>query len=217
MKSRYYVIFAVIGAVAIFPLISIVFYGAVPVGINYEYFENCEDCELYGCADNEIYHRDICMTLEAKEKSESIRVNENNVYSLPFGMTQEQLENEIFVEPIYVNNPNNPEELILDIDSMIQVQKILDKCDYIQKLESGEIPARNSDGSYNIIRGDLPFFNNGTHYIDSNDCEWIDSLEALMYHCFEANPMEQNWYSGPNYFDNGTHHIDRQECELIRK
>ena len=46
MKTRYYVIFAAIGIVLLFPVISIVFYGAVPVGINYQYFENCEDCDV---------------------------------------------------------------------------------------------------------------------------------------------------------------------------
>ncbi|MFQ5496747.1 MAG: hypothetical protein ACE5DU_02545 [Nitrosopumilus sp.] len=35
-----------IGIVAFFPVISIVFYGAVPVGINYRYFENCEECGI---------------------------------------------------------------------------------------------------------------------------------------------------------------------------
>jgi len=118
-------------------------------------------------------------------------------------------------EPIYIDNTNNAGELILDIDTMIQVQKILEKCDYIQKLESGEIPWRNPDGSFNVIHGDLPFFNNGTHYIDSNYCNWVDSLKSITYNCFEANPMEQNWYSGPNYFDNGTHYLDAQKCEWI--
>lgn len=143
--------------------------------------------------------------------------NENIVYSLPFGMTQQDIENLIHVEPIYIKNLNNPEELILDIDSMIQVQKILDKCTRIQKLESGEIPARNPDGSYNVVTGSLPFYNNGTHYIDSNYCKWVDSLESVTYNCFEANPIEQNWYSGPNYFDNGTHHLDVQYCKWEQK
>jgi len=46
MKTRYYVIFAVMGVIAIFPVISVVFYGAVPIGINYKYFENCEECDI---------------------------------------------------------------------------------------------------------------------------------------------------------------------------
>ena len=117
------------------------------------------------------------------------------------------------IEPIYVKNPNSPDELILDLDAMMQVRQILDKCDYVQKLESGEIPRINPDGSFNVIRGDLPFFNNGTHYIDSNFCNWIDSFESVTYNCFEANPMEQNWHSGPAYFYNDTHHLDAQQCE----
>lgn len=139
--------------------------------------------------------------------------DEHTVYSFPFGMTQEEIENQIHADPIYVENPNDTDELILDIDSMIHVQKILDKCNYIQKLESGEIPWENPDGSFNVIRGDLPFFNNGTHYIDSDICKWINSLEAITYICFEANPIEQNWYSGPGYFYNDTHHLDVQNCE----
>ena len=72
MKTRYYVIFTVIGLATIFPVISIVFYDAVPVGINTRYFETCEDCELYECADNEIYDHGICMTLEDKKRAESV-------------------------------------------------------------------------------------------------------------------------------------------------
>jgi hypothetical protein len=143
--------------------------------------------------------------------------NNDSVYSLPFGMTTEDIENMIRVEPIYRNNPNNSGELILDIDAMQQVQKILNKCDYVQKLESGEIPAQNLDGSYNIVTSSLRFYNNGTHYIDSSSCDWIDSLKALTHHCFEAKPTEQNWYFGPNYFDNGTHRLDVQYCEWKEK
>ena len=71
MKTRYYVIILAAVIIAIFPVISIVFYGQVPVGINTRYFENCEDCESYGCADNEIYDHGICMTPETKERAES--------------------------------------------------------------------------------------------------------------------------------------------------
>lgn len=138
--------------------------------------------------------------------------NKDSVYSLPFGMTTEDIENMIHVGPIYRNDPNNSGELILDIDAMQQVQKILDKCEYVQKLESGEIPSRNPDGSYNIVTSSLRFYNNGTHYIDTNFCKWVDSLESVTYNCFEAKPAEQNWYFGPSYFDNGTHHIDVQYC-----
>ncbi|MCV0391988.1 MAG: hypothetical protein K5790_01700 [Nitrosopumilus sp.] len=119
--------------------------------------------------------------------------------------------------PIYRNHPDTGEQ-VLDIDSMIQVQGIFEKCDYAQKLRSGEIPAQNPDGSYNAISAELRAYHNGTNYIDSNTCKWADSLELLTYHCFEAKPAEQNWYFGPDYFDNGTHHLDRQYCEWeIRK
>ena len=78
MKTRYYVILSALGLVAIFPIISIVFYDTVPVGINTRYFENCEDCELYGCTDDEIYFRGICMTPEAKEKAQSVGETEES-------------------------------------------------------------------------------------------------------------------------------------------
>lgn len=35
------------------------------------------ESELYGCADNEIYDHGICMTLETKERAESIGEKEN--------------------------------------------------------------------------------------------------------------------------------------------
>ena len=81
------------------------------------------------------------------------------------------------LQPIYKYNPDNSGELILDIDSMIQVQKILNKCEYAQKLRTGEIPAQNPDGSYNAITGELRFYNNGSHSIDSNTCDWVNLLD----------------------------------------
>jgi hypothetical protein len=77
MKTKLMIIFAVIGVVVIFPVISIVFYGAIPVGINTRFFENCEDCELYRCVDDEIDSSGVCMTQETKEKSEFIGEKEN--------------------------------------------------------------------------------------------------------------------------------------------
>lgn len=137
------------------------------------------------------------------------------VHSLPFGMTQKELENQIIIDPVYVEDPNNPGEQILDIDSMMQIKKILGKCDYAQKLRSGEIPAQNPDGKYNAITTELLIYQNGTHYIDSNNCKWIDSLESLTYNCFEAKPTERNWHFGPDYFANGTHYLDTQECQWV--
>ncbi len=117
-------------------------------------------------------------------------------------------------EPTFIGTSLlNNNEVILDTYTMHQIQSILDTCDYIQKLESGEIPWINSDESFNVIHGDLLFFNNGTHYIDNNVCKWIDSFESVTYNCFESNPMEQNWYFGPSYFENDTHRLDAQQCE----
>ena len=164
---------------------------------------------------NETNHISIAYNDETADHVLSLIPNtdEHSVYSLPFGMNQQNVKLQLNVNPQYVKNPGNPDELILDIDAMIQVHKIFDKCDYKQKLESGEIPSRNPDDSFNVITGSLPFFNNGTHYIDSNVCTWIDSFKAVTYTCFDANPMVQNWYDGPSYFYNNTHHIDVQYCK----
>ena len=56
-------------------------------------------------------------------------------------------------EPIYIENPNNTNEQILNIDSMMQIKKILDYC-----VNGGEDKFMESD--------------NGTHYINNNNCEW---------------------------------------------
>ena len=141
--------------------------------------------------------------------------NERNIFSLPFGMTSEEFENQTIIDPIYIENPNNPGELILDIDSMIQVKRIFDKCDHAQKLRSSEIPAQNPDGRYNAITGEPRFYQNRTHYVDSNNCEWIDSLEAMTYNCFKIKPTKRNWYLGPDYFANKTHYIDSKDCQWI--
>ena len=151
------------------------------------------------------------------EEKETIAENADIqiVHSLPFGINPQDIESQLSVDPQYIKNPNNSAELILDIDAMIQVQKIFDKCDYKQKLESGEIPSRNPDDSFNAITGSLPFFNNGTHYIDSNICKWIDSFDSVVHNCLKTNPMGQNWHDGPNYFYNDTHHIDIQYCKWV--
>lgn len=78
------------------------------------------------------------------------------VYSIPFGLTQEQLDGYPVVDPIYVKNPNNPEELILDIDSMQLIQKILKDCG----------PPKYKGFAYGLE------YSNGTHVIDNNTCEW---------------------------------------------
>jgi len=155
------------------------------------------------------------VNLLLEEKTFAENTSEHTVYSRPFGMNQQDVG--FTVEPQYVKNPPSSNEMILDLDAMKQIKKIFDKCDYAQKLGSGEIPAQNSDGSRNVINDDLLSYNNGTHYISNNTCKWIDSLEALTYNCFEANSVEQNSYMGPDYFGNQTHHIDAQECMWIKK
>ena len=157
------------------------------------------------------------VSILSEEEKEAIVENtdEQTVYSLPFGINPQDIELQPHEDPQYIKNLNNSTELVLDIDAMIQVQKIFDKCDYKQKLESGEIPSRNPDGRFNAITGSLPFFNNGTHYVDSNLCKWIDSFDSVEHNCSKANPMEQSWYDGPSHFYNDTHHIDIQYCKWI--
>ena len=149
------------------------------------------------------------------EEEEVITENADNqtVYSLPFGINRQDIESQLNVDPQYIKSYDNSTQMVLNLDAMIQVKKILDKCDYKQNLESGKILSRNPDGSFNVITGSLPLFNNGTHYIDSNMCNWIDSLDSVTHNCFKANPMEQNWYDGPSYFYNNTHHIDIHYCK----
>lgn len=74
------------------------------------------------------------------------------VYSVPFSSS----ENEYHIDPIYIENPNNPGELILDIDAMQLVQKILKDCG-LPKYEGF---------AYGLE------YSNGTHYIDNNSCKW---------------------------------------------
>lgn len=112
------------------------------------------------------------------------------------------------MQPIYKYNPDNYEELILDIDSMMQVQKILNKCDYVQKLRTGEISAQNQDRSYNAITGELLFYNNGTHYIDSNTCEWESISGKTVTGSYE---LEDALCIG------GRGIIKNENCEMIGK
>ena len=51
---------------------------------------------------------------------DDVFTSNDTVYSIPFGMTQEEFENQIPMDPIYTDNPSNPGELILDLDAMIE-------------------------------------------------------------------------------------------------
>jgi len=73
-------------------------------------------------------------------------------YSHPFG-SYDKTDN---LDPLYTENPNNPSELILDIDAMLLVGNILDDCD---------------SQKYRGFVYDLSYYNE-THYIDNNICEW---------------------------------------------
>ena len=134
----------------------------------------------------------IASLLSEEEKTITEKADEQTVYSLPFGVDRQDIESQLNVDPQYIKSQDNSTQLVLDIDAMIQVQKIFDKCDYRQKLESGE-----ASSPMTLL---LRFFNNGTHYIDSNVCNWVDSLDSVTHNCFKANPMEQNWYDGPVIF-----------------
>lgn len=75
------------------------------------------------------------------------------VYSHPFGSSEEDYGN---LEPIYRDNPNNPGELILDLDAMIKEYDFVKNCiavgpdDYVPDVE--------------IV--------NGTHGFNLRNCEW---------------------------------------------
>ncbi|WP_148680203.1 hypothetical protein [Nitrosopumilus maritimus] len=58
-------------------------------------------------------------------------------------------------KPIYKTHPDNPSELILDIDAMLQYQKVLDSC--------------NATG----IQPSIGYmYSNDTHIITNSSCEW---------------------------------------------
>jgi hypothetical protein len=61
-------------------------------------------------------------------------------------------------KPIYKTHPNNSSELILDLDAMLQYQKVLDWC-HRESLGLGVFDIGLS-------------FNNETHFIDNNNCKW---------------------------------------------
>lgn len=54
----------------------------------------------------------------------------------------------------------------------LQLKKVVEHCDYQKKIESGEIPERNEDGSWNVADSIGLTYQNSTHYIDNNICEW---------------------------------------------
>ena len=58
------------------------------------------------------------------------------------------------------------------MDSEQQLQRLLVQCEFKRKLVTGEIPERNADGSYNVMDGIGLSYQNNTHYIDNNTCEW---------------------------------------------
>ena len=76
---------------------------------------------------------------------------------------------------IYLKNDKCPKEdsvQATEYNSSRQIQPVLDHCDYQKKIESGEIPERNEDGSWNVVDAIGLFYQNSTHYIDNNICEW---------------------------------------------
>jgi len=52
------------------------------------------------------------------------------------------------------------------------LQRVLNHCESQRKLATGETPARNPDGSYNVVDLIGLYYSNDTHYIDNNTCEW---------------------------------------------
>ena len=87
--------------------------------------------------------------------SYDVHIIDKDVHSHPFDTRTDQKQ--YHVDPIYIENPNTG-GLVLDVDSMQQVLKILDWCH------------RDSLG-HGVLDIGLSF-NNETHYIDNNICEW---------------------------------------------
>lgn len=90
-----------------------------------------------------------------KEEIEIMKSNGWKVYPGGIGWTK---PNTPMITSIYVKNPNNPDELVLDIDAMLQLKEVLDHCQ------------AQKDG----LGTDAIFFSysNETHYIDNDICEW---------------------------------------------
>jgi len=63
-----------------------------------------------------------------------------------------------------------------------ELQRVLDHCEYQKKFTAGEIPERVADGSYNGIDAIGLSFQNSTHYIDNNTCEWEYALTEEQIH-----------------------------------
>ncbi|EIJ66275.1 hypothetical protein BD31_I0376 [Candidatus Nitrosopumilus salaria BD31] len=102
--------------------------------------------------DTHYIDKDTCLITEATHSGISL---DRDVYSHPFGFSEDAEDYKI--DPIYIENPNTG-GLVLDVDSMQQVLKILDWC-HRDSLGLGVLDIGLS-------------FNNETHYIDNNICEW---------------------------------------------
>ena len=109
------------------------------------------------------------------------------------------------------------EKLIVEstyLSSDKPLQRVLDHCEYQRKFAAEEIPERNADGSYNVI--DLPglSFQNGTHYIDNNICQW-QKITKFPNTDIECIPYIDKWIGGED-IRNGTHKYDYDSCQWIR-
>ena len=116
----------------------------------------------FGCSELAIYHlMDYSNLLD--EEYDGVYVLE--WISLPHGLSEEDFDKCVQIAiSIRESNATTGSE---------RLQRVLDHCESQRKFAAGEIPERNADGSFNAI--DLPglSYQNGTHFIDNNTCEWM--------------------------------------------
>ncbi len=61
------------------------------------------------------------------------------------------------------------------------LQTIIDYCTYKLKLELGEIPWKNPNGSYNVLLDAYIGFKNQTHYMDNDNCQLIQTWDGYSH------------------------------------
>jgi len=98
------------------------------------------------------------------------------------------------------------------------LQRVLDHCEIQRKLATGEIPERNADGSENGIDHIYLIYQNDTHYIDNNKCEWEEKplkIQVCRGGCGDNTVLLNFTNTNPN-FANTTQVINPKHEPILR-